>query len=171
MMPLVGRLGKVLGPRGLMPNPKVGTVTMDVTAAVMASKGGAVEFRAEKAGIVQGSVGKASFGDDKLPQNIRAFIDAVSQRQACRRQGQLYPARRRLLDDGAGREARPRDAADRRAGRHVGRQRNANGGPYTGPPFHGYNEKFVPHGLFGEVHGNSLEGHRRDMEQSSIGLT
>ena len=77
MMPLVGRLGKVLGPRGLMPNPKVGTVTTDVTAAVKASKGGAVEFRAEKAGIVQGSVGKASFGDGQLADNIRAFVDAV----------------------------------------------------------------------------------------------
>jgi large subunit ribosomal protein L1 len=78
MMPLVGRLGKVLGPRGLMPNPKVGTVTMDVAAAVKASKGGAVEFRVEKAGIVQGSVGKASFGEDQLAQNIRAFVDAVA---------------------------------------------------------------------------------------------
>jgi large subunit ribosomal protein L1 len=77
MMPLVGRLGKVLGPRGLMPNPKVGTVTLDVTAAVAASKGGAVEFRVEKAGIVQGSVGKASFGEDKLAENIVAFVDAV----------------------------------------------------------------------------------------------
>jgi large subunit ribosomal protein L1 len=76
--PLVGRLGKVLGPRGLMPNPKVGTVTMDVTAAVKASKGGAVEFRVEKAGIIQGSVGKASFGEDQLAQNIRAFVDAVA---------------------------------------------------------------------------------------------
>ena len=78
MMPLVGRLGKVLGPRGLMPNPKVGTVTMDVTAAVAASKGGAVEFRVEKAGIIQGSVGKASFEDGKLVENIKAFVDAVS---------------------------------------------------------------------------------------------
>ena len=78
MMPLVGRLGKVLGPRGLMPNPKVGTVTMDVTAAVKASKGGAVEFRVEKAGIIQGSVGKASFGDEQLVQNINAFVDAVA---------------------------------------------------------------------------------------------
>ena len=78
MMPLVGRLGKVLGPRGLMPNPKVGTVTMDVTGAVKASKGGAVEFRVEKAGIIQGSVGKASFGDEQLVQNINAFVDAVS---------------------------------------------------------------------------------------------
>ena len=77
MMPLVGRLGKVLGPRGLMPNPKVGTVTQDVVAAVAASKGGAVEFRVEKAGIVQGSVGKASFGDDKLAENITAFVEAV----------------------------------------------------------------------------------------------
>ena len=78
MMPLVGRLGKVLGPRGMMPNPKVGTVTMDVTAAVKASKGGAVEFRVEKAGIIQGSVGKASFSEDQLIQNITAFVDAVS---------------------------------------------------------------------------------------------
>ena len=78
MMPLVGRLGKVLGPRGLMPNPKVGTVTMDVTAAVKASKGGDVEFRVEKAGIIQGSVGKASFGEAQLAQNIRAFVDAVA---------------------------------------------------------------------------------------------
>ena len=78
MMPLVGRLGKVLGPRGMMPNPKVGTVTMDVTAAVKASKGGAVEFRVEKAGIIQGSVGKASFTEEQLIQNITAFVDAVS---------------------------------------------------------------------------------------------
>jgi len=77
MMPLVGRLGKVLGPRGMMPNPKVGTVTMDVTGAVQASKGGAVEFRVEKAGIVHGAVGKASFSADKLAENIKAFADAV----------------------------------------------------------------------------------------------
>ena len=78
MMPLVGRLGKVLGPRGLMPNPKVGSVTTDVTAAVKASKGGAVEFRVEKAGIIQGSVGKASFGEAQIADNIRAFVDAVN---------------------------------------------------------------------------------------------
>ena len=77
MMGLVGRLGKVLGPRGLMPNPRVGTVTMDVTGAVKGAKGGSVEFRAEKAGIVQGGVGKASFSDEALGQNIRAFADAV----------------------------------------------------------------------------------------------
>src|SRR3954453_18190638 len=77
LMPLVGRLGKVLGPRGLMPNPKVGTVTMDVAGAVGAAKGGAVEFRVEKAGIVHAGVGKASFDDQKLVENIRAFADAV----------------------------------------------------------------------------------------------
>ncbi|MGL4489701.1 MAG: 50S ribosomal protein L1 [Rhizobiaceae bacterium] len=77
MMPLVGRLGKVLGPRGMMPNPKVGTVTMDIAAAVAASKGGAVEFRVEKAGIVHAGIGKASFGAEKLAENVRAFADAV----------------------------------------------------------------------------------------------
>jgi len=77
MMPLVGRLGKVLGPRGMMPNPKVGTVTNDIAEAVKASKGGAVEFRVEKAGIVHAGVGKASFAEDALIQNIRAFTDAV----------------------------------------------------------------------------------------------
>src|SRR5438132_10049911 len=77
LMPLVGRLGKVLGPRGLMPNPRVGTVTMDVTSAVKGAKGGAVEFRVEKAGIVQAGVGKASFTDKQLAENIKAFVDAV----------------------------------------------------------------------------------------------
>ena len=73
----VGRLGKVLGPRGLMPNPRVGTVTMDVTTGVKGAKGGAVEFRVEKAGIVQAGVGKASFSDKQLVENIKAFVDAV----------------------------------------------------------------------------------------------
>jgi large subunit ribosomal protein L1 len=77
MMPLVGRLGKVLGPRGLMPNPKVGTVTADVAAGVRAAKGGAVEFRVEKAGIIQAGVGKASFALPALIANIKAFTDAV----------------------------------------------------------------------------------------------
>lgn len=77
MMPLVGRLGKVLGPRSLMPNPKVGTVTPDVAAAVKASKGGAVEFRVEKAGIVHAGVGKASFGAQQIVENVKAFADAV----------------------------------------------------------------------------------------------
>ena len=78
MMGLVGRLGKVLGPRGLMPNPRVGTVTMDVTSAIKGAKGGAVEFRVEKAGIVQAGVGKASFSDQQLVENIKAFVDAVA---------------------------------------------------------------------------------------------
>ena len=77
MMPLVGRLGKVLGPRGLMPNPKVGTVTADVANAVRGAKGGSVEFRVEKAGIIHAGVGKASFPADKLIENIKAFADAV----------------------------------------------------------------------------------------------
>lgn len=78
MMPLVGRLGKILGPRNLMPNPKVGTVTMDVKSAVEAAKGGEVQFKVEKAGVIHAGVGKVSFGDDKLAENIRAFVDAVS---------------------------------------------------------------------------------------------
>src|SRR5471032_3517385 len=78
MMGVVGRLGKVLGPRNLMPNPKVGTVTMDVTQAIKDAKGGAVEFRVEKAGIVQAGIGKASFTEEKLVENIRALADAVA---------------------------------------------------------------------------------------------
>ena len=78
MMPIVGRLGKILGPRNLMPNPKVGTVTMDVKAAVEAAKGGEVQFKAEKAGVVHAGVGKASFDEAKLVENIRAFVGAVA---------------------------------------------------------------------------------------------
>ena len=78
MMGVVGRLGKVLGPRGLMPNPKVGTVTMDVTSAIKDAKGGAVEYRVEKAGIVQAGVGKASFEEKALIENVRSFIDSVA---------------------------------------------------------------------------------------------
>ena len=78
MMPVVGRLGKVLGPRGLMPNPKLGTVTADVAGAIKAVKGGQVEFRVEKAGIVHAGVGKASFNEDALIENIKAFVDAIS---------------------------------------------------------------------------------------------
>jgi large subunit ribosomal protein L1 len=77
MMALVGRLGKILGPRGLMPNPRLGTVTMDVKGAITAAKAGQVEFRAEKAGIVHAGIGKASFPDDKLLENARAFADAI----------------------------------------------------------------------------------------------
>src|ERR1700710_822643 len=78
MMPLVGRLGKVLGPRGMMPNPKIGTVTMDIANAVKGAKGGSVEFRVEKAGIVQAGIGKASFSEEKLVANVKALADAVS---------------------------------------------------------------------------------------------
>ena len=78
MMPIVGRLGKILGPRNLMPNPKVGTVTMDVKSAVEAAKGGEVQFKAEKAGVVHAGIGKVSFDADKLAVNLRAFVDAVS---------------------------------------------------------------------------------------------
>lgn len=77
MMALVGRLGKILGPRGLMPNPKLGTVTMDVKGAIAAAKAGQVEFRAEKAGIIHAGVGKASFDEAKLVENIRALVDAI----------------------------------------------------------------------------------------------
>ena len=78
MMPIVGRMGKVLGPRNLMPNPKVGTVTMDVADAVKAAKGGEVQFKAEKAGVVHAGVGKASFDEAKLVENVKAFVDAVA---------------------------------------------------------------------------------------------
>ncbi len=78
LMPLVGRLGKILGPRNLMPNPKVGTVTMDVKAAVEAAKGGEVQFKVEKAGVIHAGIGKVSFDAEKLAQNVRAFVDAVS---------------------------------------------------------------------------------------------
>jgi len=77
MMPIVGRLGKILGPRNLMPNPKVGTVTMDVKDAIEAAKGGEVQFKVEKAGVVHAGVGKASFDETKLVENVRAFVDAV----------------------------------------------------------------------------------------------
>jgi len=78
MMPIVGRLGKVLGPRNLMPNPKVGTVTMDIKEAVEAAKGGQVQFKAEKAGVVHAGIGKASFDEAKLVENVRAFVEAVN---------------------------------------------------------------------------------------------
>jgi large subunit ribosomal protein L1 len=78
MMAVVGRLGKVLGPRGLMPNPKLGTVTPDVAGAIAAQKGGQVEFRVEKAGVIHAGVGKASFTEDALEANVRAFLNAVT---------------------------------------------------------------------------------------------
>jgi large subunit ribosomal protein L1 len=78
MMPVVGRLGRILGPRGMMPNPKLGSVTNDVAAAIQAAKGGQVEFRVEKAGIVHAGVGKTSFAEDALVENIKAFVGAIS---------------------------------------------------------------------------------------------
>ena len=78
MMPVVGRLGKILGPRGLMPNPKVGTVTPDIAKAVEDAKGGQVQYRAEKAGIVHAGIGKASFAEEALVENVRAFFSAIS---------------------------------------------------------------------------------------------
>ena len=88
MMGVVGKLGKVLGPRGLMPNPKLGTVTPDVAGAVKAAKAGAVEFRAEKTGIVHAGVGKASFSEEALVQNIRAFVDAITRAKPTGAKGQ-----------------------------------------------------------------------------------
>ncbi len=111
MMGLVGRLGKVLGPRGLMPNPRVGTVTMDVGEAVAAAKGGAVEFRVEKAGIIHAGVGKASFSEDDLVENIRAFIDAVNRAKPDGRQGQLHQEDLAQIDDGARAPGRSRELA------------------------------------------------------------
>ena len=105
-MPLVGRLGKVLGPRGMMPNPKVGTVTTDVAAAVKASKGGAVEFRVEKAGIVHAGVGKASFDAKALEENVRAFADAVTKAKPAGAKGNYIKKVSRHLDDGPRPEAR-----------------------------------------------------------------
>ena len=92
MMGLVGRLGKILGPRGLMPNPRLGTVTMDVKGAVTAAKAGQVEFRAEKAGIVHAGIGKASFDEGKLVENIRAFADAVAKAKPTGGEGFAFPA-------------------------------------------------------------------------------
>jgi large subunit ribosomal protein L1 len=107
MMPLVGRLGKVLGPRGMMPNPKVGTVTPDIKAAVQASKGGAVEFRVEKAGIVHAGVGKASFEAEGSGGKHPRFRRCDQQGEAVGRQGRLPQACRDFLDDGPGSEDRP----------------------------------------------------------------
>ena len=90
MMPIVGRLGKVLGPRNLMPNPKVGTVTIDIKTAVEAAKGGEVQFRAEKSGVVQAGVGKASFDEKKLVENVKAFIDAVNKAKPSGAKGSYF---------------------------------------------------------------------------------
>ncbi len=112
MMPLVGRLGKVLGPRGMMPNPKVGTVTMDVAGAVKASKGGAVEFRVEKAGIIHAGIGKASFDAKALEENIRAFADAVVKAKPAGAKGN-YVKRVAISSTMGGPEDRPGNAQRR----------------------------------------------------------
>ena len=106
MMGLVGTLGRVLGPRGLMPNPKVGTVTFDVGKAVRELKGGRVEFRVEKAGIVHARIGKVSFGGDKLRENAWALLELHPEAQAVVGQGHLHEVDRRLDDDGPGHQDR-----------------------------------------------------------------
>ncbi len=106
LMPLVGRLGKVLGPRGMMPNPKVGTVTMDIKAAVEGAKGGSVEFRVEKAGIVQAGVGKASFSAEQLVGEHQGLHGRGAEGKAPGRQGPLHQPRGDLLHHGPGREDR-----------------------------------------------------------------
>ena len=111
MMPLVGRLGKVLGPRGMMPNPKVGTVTMDVTGAVKGAKGGSVEFRVEKAGIVQAGVGKASFPAEQAGREHQGVRRRGAEGEARRRQGHLHQAGRGLLDHGTRRQGRTKHRA------------------------------------------------------------
>jgi len=110
MMALVGRLGKILGPRGLMPNPRLGTVTQNVAEAVQAAKGGQVEFRAEKAGIVHAGVGKASFTDDALVDNVRAFVGAITRGKPSGVKGTYIKRGELELDDGAGRQGRSRGA-------------------------------------------------------------
>ena len=115
-MGIVGRLGKVLGPRSLMPNPKVGTVTMDVTQAIKDAKGGAVEFRVEKAGIVQAGVGKASFTEDAIVANVEGVHRQRAEGQAVGRQGQLHEEDFHLLDHGPGREDRARQRSVRAGG-------------------------------------------------------
>ncbi len=102
LMSLVGRLGKILGPRGLMPNPRLGTVTPNVAEAVRAAKGGQVEFRAEKAGIVHAGVGKASFTDAALADNVRAFVGAITRGKPSWRPRHLHQEGQPELDDGPG---------------------------------------------------------------------
>ena len=117
LMALVGRLGKVLGPRGLMPNPKVGTVTMDVSKAVKDAKGGAVEFRAEKAGIIHAGVGKASFSEEQLRGNIRAFVDAVVKAKPAGAKGTYLKKVAVSSTMGPGLRIEPNSATQRRADR------------------------------------------------------
>ena len=139
MMPLVGRLGKVLGPRGLMPNPKVGTVTMDIAGAVKASKGGAVEFRVEKAGIIQGSVGKASFEHGKIDRKHCCICGCGGQGQASGCQGHLYSTGCDFVDHGSWGQGRSCDAYG--LNRSFADQRNLHFGPWHERSF-GLNRRF-----------------------------
>ena len=129
MMPLVGRLGKVLGPRGMMPNPKIGTVTMDVATAVKGAKGGSVEFRVEKAGIVQAGIGKASFSEDKLVAERQGARGCGREGEAHRRQGHLHPARGGFLHHGPGREGRAGHACSAETPLQQRRKQGRIGGP------------------------------------------
>ena len=113
MMGLVGRLGRVLGPKGLMPNPKVGTVTNDVAKAVRELKAGRVEFRVEKAGIVQARVGKASFGGEKLKDNVRTMLETLMRLKPHVGQGDLHEVRHRFDHDGSRHQDRPPSAGRR----------------------------------------------------------
>ena len=113
MMALVGRLGKVLGPRGLMPNPKLGTVTPDVGAAVTAAKAGQVEFRVERAGIVHAGIGKASFSEEQLLENANAFVDAITRAKPTGAKGTYV--RRIALSSTMGPGVKV-DTADRKSG-------------------------------------------------------
>ena len=106
-MRVVGQLGQILGPRGLMPNPKVGTVTQDVAAAVKNAKAGQVQYRADKAGIVQCTIGRASFTVDALEENLRALVDAVNKSKPAARQGHLPEEGLCVEHDGRGRARRP----------------------------------------------------------------
>jgi hypothetical protein len=108
-MPLVGRLGKILGPRNLMPNPKVGTVTMDVKTAVEAAKGGEVQFKVEKAGVIHAGIGKVSFDETKLAENVRAFVDAVTRAKPSGAKGTYRQEGVAVVDHGPGRVAGPVD--------------------------------------------------------------
>ena len=130
MMALVGRLGKILGPRGLMPNPRLGTVTQNVAEAVKAAKGGQVEFRAEKAGIVHAGVGKASFTDAALADNVRAFVGAITRGKPSGVKGTYIKKVGSELDYGARGEGRPR--RDRRGAAGVEAPARSGGGRWNG---------------------------------------
>ncbi len=134
MMGLVGRLGKVLGPRGLMPNPKLGTVTMDVKGAVTAAKAGQVEFRAEKAGIVHAGIGKASFAEAALLENARAFVEAIQRAKPTGAKGTYLKKASVSLLDGPGREGGCRQPFGRRLTRYARPSGRAGRGRHRAAP-------------------------------------